>query len=143
MAAPPTSPTLRVEISWQVISNSPNQQTQNNGSTISECNNISKYFPKHISRSIPGIEPGTSCTRSRNHTSRPNGRHRRVSLHNPQSNTSKIKKVPILFKLLVLLSKYFIPFCFKTFFSARRRRGKPNITKANHKSQIEFQTMLQ
>ena len=24
--------------------------------------------------SIPGIEPGTSCTRSRNHTSRPNGR---------------------------------------------------------------------
>ena len=26
-------------------------------------------------RSVPGIEPGTSCTRSRNHTSRPNGRH--------------------------------------------------------------------
>ena len=26
--------------------------------------------------SIPGIEPGTSCTRSRNHTSRPNGRRK-------------------------------------------------------------------
>jgi hypothetical protein len=29
---------------------------------------------KRFSRSVPGFEPGTSCTQSRNHTTRPNGR---------------------------------------------------------------------
>ena len=39
-------------------------------------------------RSAPGIEPGTSCTRSRNHTSRPSGQTR-TSLTNTAYITSQ------------------------------------------------------
>jgi hypothetical protein len=43
------------------------------------ANSVSMLIPEcaqlaHIFRSVPGFEPGTSCTRSRNHTTRPNGR---------------------------------------------------------------------
>ena len=45
------------------------------------------YFSKTFInfRSAPGIEPGTSCTRSRNHTSRPSGQTR-----NSLTNTAYI-----------------------------------------------------
>ena len=47
-------------------------------------------------RSVPGIEPGTSCTRSRNHASRPNGRftmwHKRAHTESVAKSLSKIRR---------------------------------------------------
>ena len=39
-------------------------------------------------RSVPGFEPGTSCTQSRNHTTRPNGHTHSTTVHKNILNLS-------------------------------------------------------
>ena len=81
---------------------------------IPECAQLA-----HIFRSVPGFEPGTSCTRSRNHTIRPNGQ--RVQTQSKSGYKSPVCYRTLRISILHAVHKYtFQNYCRQELVQARR-----------------------